>query len=317
MSANQKPTFKEFIKSNLVAQLAKESMDSLGDRSKYIGASDVGGCPFKTITSKLEKPEVGFEQSIIFQRGHIAEELVAKMLVGTNYERQVELTGDLDNFPLIAHLDFLISSEKRSVVVEAKTVSAKTDEPFESWVLQVQMQMGLLLQDKDDEHIVEAYVVALDVNTGWNEVFKIEFNDDLFLLALNKAAHLVECLTSGVKPKAIIQNYCGTCPKIMECPKQGKFANEMPEDIKSDLVDIKAHKIKDKEIKKQETKVKEYLINTGLEKIKLEDEGLESIMVSLKETNTNRFDTKTFRVEYPELAEEFTKPSSSHRLTIS
>jgi len=315
---SNKPTFEEFIVSNLQETLKKESFDSLGDRSKYIGASDVGGCPYKTIKSKLEKPEVSFEQSIIFQRGHIAEDLVAKMLTGQKYDRQVELKGDLDEFPLIAHLDFLIRGKNRSVVIEAKTVSSTVDEPYEAWILQVQFQMGLLYQDVDEDHKIEAYVVAIDVNTGWHKVFKIEFNDELFMMAINKASHLIECLTQGAEPKAVIQNYCGTCPFIMECPKQGKFAKEMPEDIKKDLIDIKQHKLEVKENKKKETKVKEFLINSGLEKVKLDEDGINpEVMVSLKEISSNRFDTKRFKVEHPGLADDFMNESSSHKLTIS
>ena len=314
----KKIEFSDFIQENLKKQLEIESKKSLGDRSKYIGASDVGGCPYNVINTKLRKPDISFEKSIIFQRGHLAEEIVAKMLTGTNAQQQVELVGEMDNFPLIAHLDFLIKSKTRSIVIEAKTVSAPVDEPYESWILQVQFQMGLLMQDLDEDHKIEAYVIALDVNTGWHKVFKIEFDDDLFLMALNKAAHLISCLKDGEKPKAIIQNYCSTCPFLMECPKQGKFADEMPDDIRDDLVKIKAHKVNEKDIKKRTEKIKEYLINTGLEKVKLEESATTpQIMVSIKESTTNRFSAVDFKKVHPALAEEFSKESSSFRLTIS
>ncbi len=314
---SKKISFEEFAIENFLKTINQESKESLGDRSKYIGASDVGGCPFKAIKEKLEKPEYSFEKHIVFQRGHIAEELVAKMINGVPFERQVEVKGEIDNFPLIAHLDFLIKGKNRSVIIEAKTVSAPTDEPYESWILQVQFQMGLLMNEiQNEDHQIEAYVVAIDINKGWYKIFKIDFNDDLFLMALNKATHLVDCLLNGAKPKAIIQNYCSSCPFVQECPKQGCFASELPENFKQDLKDIKEHKTQEKIIKQKEDQLKEYLINTGLEKAKIDDEDL-SVVITCKESVSNRFDTTAFRKEHPELATLYTKESSSYRMTIS
>jgi CRISPR-associated exonuclease Cas4 len=319
MSTNttKKQSFEEFAIANFLKTINQESKESLGDRSKYIGASDVGGCPFKAIKEKLEKPEYSIEKQIVFQRGHIAEELVAKMINGVSCERQVEVKGEIDNFPLIAHLDFLIRGKTRSVIIEAKTVSSSIDEPYESWILQVQFQMGLLMNEiQNEDHLLEAYIVAIDINKGWYKIFKIDFNDDLFLMALNKATHLVDCLQNGAKPHAVIQNYCSSCPFVQECPKQGCFASELPDDLKIDLKAIKQHKIQDKAIKQKEEKVKEYLINTGLEKAKIDDEDL-SVVISCKESVSNRFDTTAFKKDYPELAVQYSKESSSFRMTIN
>lgn len=312
-----KKTFEEFAIENFLKTINEESKESLGDRSKYIGASDVGGCPFKAIKEKLEKPQYSFEKQIVFQRGHIAEELVAKMVNGLPYERQIEVKGEIDSFPLIAHLDFLIKGKNRSVIIEAKTVSVPTEEPYESWILQVQFQMGLLMNEiQNEDHQIEAYVVAIDINKGWYKIFKIDFNDDLFLMALNKANHLVDCLTKGEKPKAIIQNYCSSCPFVQECPKQGCFASELPDNMKEDLKAIKAHKTQEKIIKQKEDALKEYLINTGLEKAKIDDEDF-SVVISCKESVSNRFDTNAFKKDHPELAQQYLKESSSFRMTIN
>lgn len=312
-----KQSFEEFAIANFLKTIKQESNDSLGDRSKYIGASDVGGCPFKTIKEKLEKPEHSVEKNIVFQRGHIAEEMVAKMLNGVPYKRQVELKGEIDNYPLIAHLDFLIKAKTRSVIVEAKTVKEQIDEPYESWILQVQFQMGLLMNEiQDEDHIIEAYIVAIDVNEGWHKIFKIDFNDDLFLMALNKANHLVDCLAKGAKPHAIIQNYCSSCPYTQECPKQGCFATELPDNMKNDLKLIKEHDAQDKIIKQKKDALKEYMINTGLEKAKIDDENF-SVVISCKESVSNRLDTAALKKDHPELTKKYSKESSSFRMTIN
>ena len=40
--------FESYIASNLDKVLGLETINTLGDRNTYIGASDIGGCPFKT-----------------------------------------------------------------------------------------------------------------------------------------------------------------------------------------------------------------------------------------------------------------------------
>jgi CRISPR-associated exonuclease Cas4 len=315
---NKKQSFTSFIVSNFLKTVKQESIDSLGDRSTYIGASDVGSCPHKVINDKLNKPEHSLEKEIVFQRGHIAEEIVAKMLHGIpGLERQFEVKGELDEFPLLAHLDFLVNGKNRKVIVEAKTVSSPIDEPYESWVLQTQFQMGMLMNEIQNEDCqIEAYVVAINVNSGWMKVFKQDFSDDLFLTALNKASHLIDCLKNGEKPKAVIQNYCSGCDYVMECPKQGCFASEMPEDLKEKMRKIIAHKKEAKLIKEMEDELKEYMINTGLEKGKIEDEDF-GVVASCKPTQSNRFDKNAFEQDYPELAKKYIKTIDSFRMTLT
>ena len=60
-----------FINKNLPKVLAKETASSLGDRSKYIGASDIGGCLRKSFLSKQQKTEYDIAQHIVFERGHL------------------------------------------------------------------------------------------------------------------------------------------------------------------------------------------------------------------------------------------------------
>lgn len=318
MSKNPKKSFEEFVKENFLRVVQKKSEESLGNRAKYIGGSDVGGCPYKVINSKLRKIPPTFKQAIIQERGHMAEDMIAMMLTDISYDRQAVVRGELDNFPLKAHLDFLIKGRDRNVIVEAKTVSSPIDVPYESWILQVQFQMGLLMNEISNEsHSLDAYIIAMDVNTGWEKFFKIKFNDDLFLMALNKACHLIDCLQNKAEPKAVIQYYCSDCPFKDECPKQGLHAKELPEDILSDVKEIKAYKNKAKEIKSREEKVKEYLVNTCVETGKVEDliDGFSAI-VTCKESKSNRFNTNKFKKDHPDLYEEYVNESSSFRLSI-
>lgn len=311
-----KPTFKDFVKKNFSRVLKEETKSSLGDRSKYVGSSDVGSCPYKVVREKLSPVEHSFEKQIVFQRGHIAETMVEKMITGLNYRKQVEVKGDINNFPLKSHIDFLIEGKNESIIIEVKTVSSPIKEPNESWVLQTQFQMGLLNNEiQDEDHKVRAIIFAIDVNTGWSEEFNQDFDDSLFLYSLNKAAHIADCLENEAKPKAVIQHYCGSCPFQNECPKQGGFADEVPEEIKEDISRLKEIKSLDKEKKLLEKKIKEFLVNVGINNYK--HEGAEDLIVTLKEIESSRFNTAAFKKDHPDLYEEYTKVSQSIKMTVS
>jgi CRISPR-associated exonuclease Cas4 len=263
--------------------------------------------------SKKKKVVHSLEQNIVFQRGHIAENLVDKMLDGLNLEKQTEVKMQLDNIslPLKAHLDRLVKSPKKCVIVEIKTVSAPIDEPYESWRLQVQYQMGLMQEECD--HQVDAHILAFNLNTGWIDSWPVIFDKTLFNLCQNKARHIADALKGNVEPKAIIQGYCATCPFKMECPKQGKFAQELPEEIKQDLEFIKKAKKMEKEAKQRAVRVKEFLVNTGVKSCK--DVGSDTV-VTVRETQTTRFDTYAFASDYPDLHKKYQKTSPGFKMTV-
>ena len=305
--------FEAFISSNLSRVLNLETKDTLGNRSEYVGASDIGGCPYKTVMSKKHPPVYSLKQQIIFQRGHLAETLVSKMLDGLNVEDQYEVLGEIDQVQLKAHIDKLVKAKNRCVVIEVKTVSAPVDEPYESWVLQVQYQMGLLMQENGCNDNVEAYVLAMDLNSGWLKTFHIEFDDALFELCLSKAQHIGDAMKGLVEPKAIVQYYCGSCPFKMSCPKQGQFAEDLPEDLKMDLEFIKKSKKMAKESKLRENRVKNYLVNMGIKKGK---DTCSDTVVSVREQETSRFDVKRFAEEHPDLYKEYLNTSSGYSMSV-
>jgi len=307
----EKNKFETFLESNLLKVLKLETKKTLGNRLDYIGASDIGGCPYKVVTDKLNPPEHSLKQQIIFQRGHLAEALVYKMLDGLDVVDQFEVLGDIDNFPLKAHLDFLIKAKNRCVIIEVKTVSAPVDEPYESWVFQVHMQMGMMLEECG--HNVEAHILAIDLNSGWMKTFKIEFDDNIFNLCLNKAQHIKDSLAGECEPKAIVQFYCGSCHLKMSCPKQGKFAEDLPEDIKDDIKFIKESKAMAKESKLRENRVKSFLVNTD---VKLAKDTCTDTIVSIRENETSRLDMYRFKTENPDLYKEYLKTTSTYVMSV-
>ena len=261
--------------------------------------------------SKRQPPKISLKQQIIFQRGHLAENLVSKMLNGLDVIDQYEVLGQLDQIQLKAHLDKLIKAKDRCVIVEVKTVSAPVDTPYESWVLQVQFQMGLMLEQCD--HHVEAYVLAIDLNSGWLKTFHFEFDDDLFELCLSKAQHIEDAMKGQCEPKAIVQYYCGSCPFKMQCPKQGAIANDLPFDLVQDLAFIKESKRMAKEAKLRENRVKNYLVEMGIDK----GRDIESdTVVSVNDSTFKRLDTEALKIAHPAIYKEFLAERTSYRMTV-
>ena len=300
-----------YIRKSIQEYVKKHTQETLGDRSTYIGASDIGGCPYKTVMSKRQPPVNSLEQELIFFRGHIAEEFVSRGLSGLKVEDQVEVVSELNGFPLKAHLDRLVKGKDRDVIIEVKSTSAPLYEPYESWVFQVTYQMGLMFEKTGK--MPDAYVLALDVNSGWIEEFKIEFDDAIFEICLSKAEHIIDALEGRCEPKAIVQYYCGSCPFKMQCPKQGKFAEDLPSALQEDIEFVKAFKVMQKEAKKREARIKEYMVNMGIDAFK--DEATDTV-VTTKEMQSTRIDTKKLKEFHLDVYEECVKTSSYYRTNI-
>ncbi|MFA6195266.1 MAG: hypothetical protein WC656_01325 [Sulfurimonas sp.] len=267
-----KTKLETFINKNLPEVLKTYTTMSLGDRSKYIGASDIGSCLRKGYLSKTREVEYSMEQHIVFERGHLTEALVAKMLEGTPCKQQVEVTGKAQNGHAIkAHIDFVVDWGKECVVVEAKSTSFPVDEPYESWILQVQMQMGLL-QSQCNGKKVRGYVLAIDVNTGWYKSFEVLQNKVLFNLAMNNAEALSQALLDQEEPEASIELYCSKCPFKGDCPAITKgCVEQLPKEIIEIVKKIASLSKVEKEIKSLKKQLLEFMESTNISLVRADD----------------------------------------------
>lgn len=316
MSANPSK-FKTICEINFRKANQQQSQNQFGDMDSYRkrpSASKISqGCPYKVIQEAKTPTTHSLEQLIVFKRGHIGEQVVEDMFFGMNIEKQYKIISDYNGTPIEANVDFLIKGKNKTVVVEAKTVSAPINEPYESWIMQVQFQMGLLLEQYQFQKHVEAYIVVVDLNTGWNNSFKIEFDDTLFEACLGKTEHLIDCFKGQCEPKAVVQHYCGTCPFKMTCPKQGLHATQAPETLVEDIKFVKKFKSMKKEAKLREQRIKESMVNLGLSQIS----NLEtSSVASVKEVETKRFDTNRFMMDHPDLYSQYLKATSSFTMSL-
>lgn len=257
---------KNFITTNFKKVLAEDTVNSLGDRSKYIGASDISGCLRKAYLGKVEKVEYTIEQLIIFERGHLAEDMVAKMIRGTPLSSQVEIESQASNgFPIKAHIDFNVDWGNELVVIEAKSTDIPVDVPYDGWLLQTNLQMKLL-QKKYPQKEIRGYVMALNVNTGWHESFDVEQNDVFYELAMKKANILADAVVNRCEPEGEVQLYCTKCEYKGNCPAITKMTTEnLPKDVVEVVKKLAAKTAVEKEIKVLKRQLQEFMESTGIE----------------------------------------------------
>jgi len=297
-----------FIEENLPKVLDEQTKNELGDRSRYIGASDIGGCLRKAFLTKQQKPEYSIAQHIVFERGHITEGLVEKMLRGTAYKTQIEVSDNADNgFPIKAHIDFLVENKKECVIIEAKSTSIPVNEPYESWVLQTQLQIGLLLKERKNNKKVRGYVIAIDVNTGWYKTFIVDFNKTLFNIAMSNANTIANALMTNKCPEASIQMYCSKCPFKGDCPAITKGTDkQLPIHIKSNVYKLKTLQKVDSEIKQLKKELLNFMEATNTDIAK---SGNAIVQLCKSESDNYDIDNGKLRIEQPEIYAKYRKPN--------
>ncbi|EAL2460400.1 Dna2/Cas4 domain-containing protein [Campylobacter lari] len=297
----EKNKFDSFVAQNLPKALKKATLESLGDRKEYIGSSDIAGCLRKTYLDKINDVEHDLATLIRFQRGHIAEGIVEVMLDGLNPTKQLEKEILYNDIPLKCHIDFALERKDEIVVIEAKSVSTSVENPYSSWLLQVSYQLEILSRHTNKK--VRAYLVAINLNTGWFKSFEVDYNKSFADIALNKAYELTIALKEKVEPKCEEQLYCSTCPHKGNCPAMMKKSAQI--DLNGDLLDvanrlIELNKIKkelDKELEEKKAIIEEYMRSVEAKKLNI---GENFISLSNDTTSTS-FDTKTFEKNEPEL----------------
>jgi hypothetical protein len=248
----------EILTKGLQTYAKKKSENELGDRSAYIGASDIPNCPRKVILDKLDSDDHDLETLVRFERGHLAEDIVAKALQSAgygNFVRQYEVdASEVLGVPIKAHLDFVWFSPNSLSVLEVKTVSSIPDFPYESWEMQLYAQMGLLVLT-GIKVPVRGAILALDLNSGQHKVFNgYEHNEEVARGLIERGVFLWEALQAIKMERAEgeleteISNLCAYCKHIATCPR---FAGpEIPE-LEPLASQLQSLRNQQKELKKQ------------------------------------------------------------------
>jgi len=201
--------------------LLNADFGDLGDRSTYVGASDVGGCPRKVVFSKLEEPQYDLATLIRFARGHLAEQLLVLAFKASQHLPKWRYQEEVvhKKRPFKAHVDFVFETREVLAVMEVKTVSGIPRDPYDSWVQQVHFQMGLL-KDANPNKAVRGVIFAIDLNEGQTELFDgFEYDSKLYEGLLLKASHIWDCVQdAGLEPETEKGPLCAWCPHRPGCP---------------------------------------------------------------------------------------------------
>jgi CRISPR-associated exonuclease Cas4 len=266
----------EKIKRSFLAFLfdgLKNVDNGLGDRSKYVGSSDIGGCLKKAVLSKRNgEVNRSLDELLVLERGHIVEGIIEKALKanGLSYKTQVEVSAFFDNdTPVEAHLDFVVENAKEAVVIECKSVSSQIDAPYEAWVLQVQFQLGLLkasLQSSGNDKPVRGIIAVMDVNTGWAREFHIAYNDVLIAVAISRAKTVWQAVNNGTEPEGECGALCAYCPFKGQCQTLRSGATELPAEIANKVERLNELSGKEKEIKSLKGEIISYLETASIKK---------------------------------------------------
>jgi len=149
-----------------IAANAARTTHTLGDRSKYVGMSDIAkafGCFRSAVASKVSGdsryPDAASIQALTpdqsnallerirpLERGHEQEVGLANAFtaVGYNFLQQLEIRIETNGLPIEAHLDFVIFHDDRIEVVESKSNEEPPATLYVEYEAQLYGQIGLL-----------------------------------------------------------------------------------------------------------------------------------------------------------------------------
>ena len=161
----------------LMSQVAKgllkhgerKTADELGDRSRYVGLSDIGkgaeclraavagkvyGCQHPAADKvmdwyrdgKFDKVTAALKKQLILQRGHWFEAGIEQAFEanGAKLFTQLEIDAGFDGVPVLAHLDFVLVGKGAVRILELKSTENLPDNLYASYETQLYGQLGFL-----------------------------------------------------------------------------------------------------------------------------------------------------------------------------
>lgn len=297
---NQSDKFLQFLFKSL-----RENQHHLGDRSTYVGASDVGQCLKRAYLGKVQGEEHDDKQLLIFKRGHVSEGIIKEVLENGNisYEEQKRLRGRGDLSFLEVGPDFLVHFPKECVVIECKTISSPlpNNAPRESWILQVQLQMHLAFLEY--QRPIRGIIIALNINTGIAQEFHIQPNATLLDVALTRAKRLWKAMQEREEPQGEISDLCAYCPFKGSCETLREGAEALPSEIIQMALRLKELSATEKEVKEIKENLKAYMEAAKIKKALAGELTLSLVSYKGRES----VDTKKLKESFPDIAMQVTK----------
>ena len=289
----------------------------LGNRAKYIGASDIGKCGEQAVMDKVSKPSHSVKTLVRFLRGHITETIICKALdkTGVHYTTQVEVVHP--DYPFIlAHIDCILHDKPTldestiMVVKEKKSPKALPDEPYDNQVLQVHYQMGLL-QIKYPHAEITGTIFNLSVADGeYIDFGPYKPNPTIFASLVEKAKNLMNCMATGALPNAEPSLLCGCCDHKIGCSAYVSDAPPVSNDM-AEKVRIYALLRDEKNAIEDQMGIirDEIIFFTGH---RYKNPVGDKVLSISRTADGFALDGKNLKAEQPEIWEKYKKPKSGH-----
>jgi len=300
--------------------LSQVSESNLGDRTTYIGASDVAGCPRMKVLNKQNPPQYELSTLIQFARGHLAEQILVEGAKKAGVSFQHQFTVQHASAPYIAHIDFVFGARKDGplAVLEMKsTQNGVPDSPWESWIEQLHFQMGLL-QDKFPQAQVKGAIMGIDLGSGtWKLYNGFQPDREIYNRLLAKAAHIWEAFTGNILPRTEKGPLCAWCHHRPGCPAyQTEGVPECPsmEPALTEYLGIQEQiKMFQKDMDRIKENLKEAVRLADPEKLKAR---IGETLLTIKELSRTTLDSGTLKKALPEVFQNFAKTSTYEVLRI-
>ena len=203
----------------------------LGDRTSYIGSSDVAGCARKSFMQREFPKQPDVSTLLKFARGHAAEWLLERIFQasGAEYDTQVEICHP--EVPLKAHIDFLFYDPEGLHAVEVKSVSGIPDVPYPQWEDQLHYQLGMLRVQYPKGNIGGS-ILAVDLNAGEVHQFNgYQHDDATFNYLYCRGLHLLDALNGMDEARPSPSHLCGYCQFRSDCPSMTLPKVRLPDEI--------------------------------------------------------------------------------------
>ena len=141
----------EILTKALVAHGKKHTSQSLGDRTTYVGLSDIARASdcLRAVVADKVCPKLGspsLNQMLTLERGHWFEHGVARAFANHDqpFLYQLEINTHDQGVPLRGHLDFVFLTQDAVHIVECKSCDQIPKNIYGSYEMQLYGQMGLL-----------------------------------------------------------------------------------------------------------------------------------------------------------------------------
>lgn len=141
----------ETIRQGLYASAIQNTKNTLGERSKYLGLSEIAKyaeCPRSAVLGKNAGQTCDMQRLLTLQRGHWFEDGIKKALIASKlpHIHQLEISVRRKACTIKAHLDFTLVCEKHAAVriLEVKSTEYLPEEAWAAHKLQAQGQIDLL-----------------------------------------------------------------------------------------------------------------------------------------------------------------------------